>query len=76
MTVEESYAEGFFFGSALGDRLLQNSAATGGVEIELREEAQGAVARAYDEITRKEAAWRLGVVRGFRDEVRERRNHA
>ena len=69
-TAAESYNAGFFFGSALGDKLIHDQMATGGVELELREEAHTAVTTAHTEAGRREAAWRLGVVRGFREEVR------
>lgn len=70
MTIEESYQDGYHFGSEQAERLLWDKMATGALEIEHREEARTAVSIAHTEAGRREAAWRLGVVRGFRQVVR------
>ena len=68
--LHERYLDGYSFGYEQAERMLFNKTATSDLEAEHRAEAHTAVDTAHTPEGRKMAAWRLGVVRGFRQVVR------
>lgn len=64
------YEDAVSAGINLAERLIENQVPTGGLEIELRQEAATAVDTAHTEVGRTIAVRRLGMVRGFREVVR------
>lgn len=64
------YQDSYHEGVALAEQLIRHQLATGGVELELREEATVAIATAHTPAGYKEAVHHLGKVRGFREVVR------
>lgn len=65
-----SYRDGYDAGAHQAEIMISNQVATGGAELELRAEARVAVATAHTLSGRREAAWRLGLIRGFREVAR------
>jgi hypothetical protein len=68
--IELRYRDGYSEGVRRAEEMIEQHLPTGGEEIELREEAHAAVDTAHTDAGRLVAAWRLGMVRGFRDVVR------